>query len=263
MRTPGAGFDLRASLTAEVDAALAELTDSPSHKAVHRCRVRLKRARALARVGRSCAPGLAKVFNDSARVLMRTLGQARELAALADAARTLARDTTKRGAEALSHVADVLDIARRQVPPLDIESARASIRDLRALAQVWPEASPRQIKRGADRIARRARRACRRGRGSSEVARRHEWRKREKDRLYAATLLGQAWPERPRRRKKSTALGDVLGQERDALLLIERIERDAGLAGPNVQRALRALHKRTRDLADDADKLGRAVHATA
>jgi CHAD domain-containing protein len=262
MRSPGAAFDLRASLTEELAAALSELNGSPSRKAVHRCRVRLKRARALARVGRACAPGLSKVFNDSARAIMRALAQARDLAALADAARDVARDSGKRSAQALDHAAEVLDVARRQLPPLDIEATRAGIRDLRALAQVWPEASYRQIRRGAERVARRARRARRRGCGASEVARRHEWRKREKDRLYAALLLGEHWPEKRRtRRKKSEALGNVLGKERDALLLIERLERNPALGGEYAARALRVLRQRSRKLAAKADDLGAALHA--
>jgi len=262
MRSPGASFDLRAGLTEELDAALGELEGSPSRKAIHRCRVRLKRARAVARVGRACAPGLSKVFNDSARGIMRTLGQARDLAALADAARELANNSGKRSAQALSHAADVLDVARRQLPPLDVETTRAGIRDLRALAQVWPEASDRQIRRGAERVARRARRACRRGWGAEEVSRRHEWRKREKDRLYVALLLGDAWPkDRKRRRKTTDALGDVLGKERDALLLIERIERNPTLGGQHSDRALLVLHRRAHKLAERADRLGLVLHA--
>ena len=49
MRSPGAAFDLRAALTQELSAAIEEIdTPIPRPAAVHRCRVRLKRARALA-----------------------------------------------------------------------------------------------------------------------------------------------------------------------------------------------------------------------
>src|SRR5690349_17515561 len=113
MRSPGATFDLRASLAEELREALTEIEGAPSRKAVHRCRVRLKRARALARVGRAVAPGLAAVFNDSARAVMRSLAQARELAALADAARSVAKSSGKKRATALAHLADALDTQRR------------------------------------------------------------------------------------------------------------------------------------------------------
>jgi hypothetical protein len=263
MRSPGPAFDLRAALSQELRAAIEELEASHGRpKGVHRCRVRLKRARALSRVGRACAPGLAAVFNDSARALMRSLAGARDLAALADAARTIAKKAKKRSAAALRMTADTLDAERSYMSPLDIEAASAGIRDLMALAQVWPEASPRQIKRGACRIARRARKARKRGRGADEPARRHEWRKREKDRFYAALLLDDAWPA-PRRRKVGEKLGDILGVERDALLLTERIEHDPNIAGGKkpAQRALRVLRRQCVKQADRADRLGGELHA--
>lgn len=87
MRSPGPAFNLRAALTQELHAAAEELDKSPGKpKTIHRARVRLKRARALARIGHACAPGLSNVFNDSARAVMRTLAEARDLAALAEAA---------------------------------------------------------------------------------------------------------------------------------------------------------------------------------
>ena len=76
MRSPESAFDLRAALSEELTAAIDELDASSSDfRAVHRCRVRVKRARALARVGHSGAPGLSGVFNDTARGVMRMLAQ--------------------------------------------------------------------------------------------------------------------------------------------------------------------------------------------
>ncbi|MEZ6022282.1 MAG: CHAD domain-containing protein [Hyphomonadaceae bacterium] len=262
MRHPGAAFDLRAALTDELQGALGELDGAPSRRAVHRCRVHLKRARALARVGRACAPGLSKVFNDSARAIMHALAQSRDLAALADTARDVAEKSSKKAGAALNAAAEALDRERRALPPLDVEMARAGIRDLTALAQVWPEASARQIKRGALRIARRARWACHDGHGAKEPSQRHEWRKREKDRLYAAALLGKSWPDgRARRLKRSEALGEALGRERDLLLLIDRIEHRPDQAGEHVKRALKVLSKRRRTCAKRADALGARLHA--
>lgn len=263
MRSPGPVYDLRAALSEEVAAALSELNAAPTRpKSVHACRVRLKRARALARVGGACAPGLAAVFNETARAVMRALAQARDLAALAGAARDIAKKSDKKGAAALRRAADNLDAARLSLPPVNIDAVRAGLKDLHALAQVWPEASPRQIEKGARRIALRARVAARRGHGSSEPARRHAWRKREKDRLYAATLLDRAWPGK-RRRKRSARLAEALGRERDALLLIDRLEGAPGLAGSDKQakRALKVLAKRCSKLAARADALGDKLHA--
>lgn len=262
MRSPGPAFDLRAALSRELSAAIEELDRSGGRpKGVHRCRVRIKRARALARVGRTVAPGLAQVFNDSARGVMRTLGQARDLVALAEAARRAAKKGDKREAEVLVHVADTLDAERGLLSPLDMDGAHAGLKDLLALAQVWPEASHRQIKRGAERVIRRARKARRRGHGSDEPVRRHDWRKREKERFYAALLLDHAWPT-ARRRKVGEELGDALGLERDALLLLERIEADPALAGEGkaAKRAIRLLRKRCVRFADRADDLGARLH---
>jgi len=261
MRSPASAFDLRTALSAELRAAADEL-DSEKPKAIHRARVRLKRARALARVGHACAPGLADVFNDSARSVMHVLAQTRHLAALAEAARKTAARTSKREAAALHSIAEALDIERQTSEPANLAAARAGLRDLAALAQVWPEASARQIRRGALQLVHRARRARRRAAGEDDVAVRHDWRKREKDRLYAAQLLGDAWPK-IRRRTLGRKLGDVLGDERDALLLIERMHADPTLAGEGKsgRRARKALERRHRVLAARADELGARVHA--
>jgi hypothetical protein len=263
MRSPGAAFDLRAALTQELSAAIEEIdTPIPRPAAVHRCRVRLKRARALARVGKSGAPGLSAVFNDSARAVMLSLAPTRELTALADAARAAAREQrNKKDARALTAVAEALEAERAALPRLDVEAARAGIRDLMALAQVWPEASARQIRKGAKRVARKARAAFGEGRGEDRPALRHEWRKREKDRFFAVSLLDSAWPEK-RRRHRGERVGDLLGKERDAMLLSKRIASTPGLAGTlkAAKRAQSALGARADRLGKRADRLGKRLH---
>jgi CHAD domain-containing protein len=265
MRSPRAAFDLRAALSDEIRNALSELDAiEEKPKALHRCRVHLKRARALARVGRTCAPGLAAVFNESARTTMRMLAQARDLTALADAARDLADRSGKKSAAALEAVAVELEARRAAMAPLNVEAVHGQLKDLLALALVWPEASARQTHKGAERIARRARRACVRGRGSDAPARRHEWRKREKDRFYAATLLNGAWPAKRKRRKaQGERLGDVLGKEHDVLILIDRVSEEPALAGgaDAAERALKRLQRRAHKLAGRADQIGVKLHA--
>lgn len=264
MRTPGQAFDLRAALSEELRAAMDELeASSGGPRAVHRCRVRVKRARALARVGSAGAPGLAGVFNETARGVMRTLAQARDLAALAEAARSVSRKTSRKAAAALDTVAENLDAVRMASPALNVEATRAGLKDLLALALVWPEASARQIRRGGERVVRRARRARRRGFKAKRTAPRHEWRKREKDRSYAAQLLDDAWP-RPRRRKLGERLGKALGEEHDVMLLLGRIEAAPGLAGEErkaPKRVVKALRRRRKRLARRADRIGGRLHA--
>jgi hypothetical protein len=265
MRTPGAAFDLRAALTEELRGAIDELdTVQTDPKAVHRCRVRVKRARALARVGRVCAPGLSSVFVDSARALMRNLALSRDPAALSEAARSAARKGGKRAAAAFETVAHAIDETAASHPSLNAEAARAGLKDLLALAQVWPEASHRQIRRGAKRLERRARRARRRGISALDPVKRHDWRTREKDRLFAAEILADAWPGK-RRRKTSSKIGDALGGERDALLLMERLVAEPELAGDerDLRRALKALNRRRAKLARRANALAETLRPRA
>lgn len=261
LRSVGPSYDLRAGMSRELREALDELAvanDNP--RALHRCRVHVKRARALARIGRAGAPGLAAVFNDTARAVMRTLGRARDLTALADTARTLGAKAKKKTAAAFAAVAAKLDEERAVAPALNVEAARAGLKDLLALAMVWPEATPRQVRRGARRVLRRARAARRDGLHAKQAERRHEWRKRAKDRFYAAALLDAAWPA-PRKLKLSDKLGDLLGQERDALLLIDRLKQTPEIAGEQkvAKQALKALRKRRNRLGDRADDMGKRL----
>jgi hypothetical protein len=265
MRSPGAAIDLRAALSEEVRGAIDELNATPlKAKGIHRCRVRLKRARALARVGRDVAPGLSSVFNDSARVIMHALSQTRDLTALAGAARITAKRGAKKEASALRAFADALDARASALPPLDVAAIGAGLRDLLAMAQVWPEASARQIQKGGERVVRRARKARRQGQGSRLPVRRHEWRKREKDRLYVATLLAGDWPtDRPRRLKANERLGEALGRERDALLLADALDHEPSLAGGQkaAKRAGSAIARRLKKLGRRADALADRLHA--
>jgi CHAD domain len=258
MRTPGPAFDLRAALSEELRIAIEQLEAAPLEaRAVHQCRVRVKRARALARLGRAGAPGLSSVFVDSARGLMRNLAHARDTAALGEAAQAAAKKGGKRTTAAFTTVVHSIEKgAAASHPELNLEAARSALKDLLALAQVWPEASHRQIRRGAKRLTRRALRARERGVDSVNPVRRHEWRKREKDRFFAASILEDAWPGK-RRRKLTEKIGDALGGERDALLLMERLVAEPELAGNEkaLRRALKTLNRRRAKLARRANAL--------
>jgi len=257
MRSPEPAFDLRAALTDELRAAIDELeTIFSDPTAVHRGRVRVKRALALARVGSACAPGLSNVFVDTARGLMRNLALARDPAALSEAARAAGGKGGKRTAEAFDLVASGIEMEATAHPALNFEAARTGLKDLLALAQVWPEASPRQIRRGARRLERQARRARRRGIACIDPVARHKWRIREKDRHFASLILGDAWPGK-RRRKTAEKIGVALGVERDALLLMERLVAEPDLAGDerSLRRALKALNRRRSKYARRADAL--------
>jgi CHAD domain len=257
MRSP-VGFDLRGALLAQLRVAADVLAQAEvSAKSVHAARVHLKRARALARVGMACAPGLAKLFNQTARAAMAALAHSRDAAALIETAEAAAKSAPRKQAAALRALAGALAAGGKLAPPPDLAAAAANLRDLQALAQVWPEASAQQIRKGAERLARRARQAREIGRGAKQAEERHSWRKREKDRLYAAALLGKAWP-RARKCRRSEQLTHVLGGERDARRLLERLEARAVSAGSAKADALatRALQLRLARLMRKANRLG-------
>lgn len=262
MRPPGPAFDVRTALAAEIRAAQLMLSAPLTAKAVHAGRVSLKRARAVARVGRAVAPGLAAVFDKSARAAMHLLAPTRELAALAAAARASAKEGGRKARAALSAAAKSFDFAGNASAVADHAALSAALKDLHALALVWPEASPRQIARGAEAIVRRARRARRRALASSDPAVRHAWRRREKERLYAAEALGADWP-RKRQRKRAARLCDVLGKERDALILLERLSAEPILANDEAapSAALRVLRKRAKHWRARADAIGARLNA--
>lgn len=263
MRGTAEAFDLRDALKAELEAAQDALALSDTAQAVHRCRVAVKRARALARVGAVGAPGLAALFNDAARALMADLSAARDLAALRDCAAAEARKAAPQAAAALKRTAKSLTELHERAPAPEREAIGAQLRDLAALANVWPEPSAAQVARGVKRVIKRARKSFAHARGSNKPVRRHTWRKREKDRLYAAQLTGSAWPDKVKRRRgRAQNLTHALGGERELLLLIARLEMEPHLAGGGkpASVALSAL-KGVRDRrAKTADRFGAKLH---
>jgi CHAD domain-containing protein len=265
MRSPDSAFDLRAALTEGVRAAIAALQEGDGEPdAVHACRVHLKRARALVRVGHAIAPGVSVEFNKAARDIMRSLSAARDLAALAQTAHAISKHSGKRAAAALDSASEALTATRQAVENIDQEAALTGLRSLLTLAQVWPQASARQISRGAQRVVRRARKAYRKGFDVEAPAeKRHQWRQCEKDRLYAMALLDGAWPKsRPRRRKRTKRLVDLLGRERDVVLLSRKLEATPALAGDeaSANAALSVLRKRRAKLAQRAGRIASALH---
>ena len=259
MRPPGPAFDMRATLTAEIRAAQAALGAPQDAPAIHAGRLHLKRARAIARVGRAGAPGLAAVFDESARAVMHLLAPAREHAALAAIAQAAAHGACAEAAAALGAAADRFAFAAQTNAPPQA-ALDAALRDLHALAQVWPEASPRQTARGASAIIRRAKRARRAGLASADPALRHTWRRREKERLFAAEAMGPAWPRR-RRRKRTARLAAALGKERDTHILIARLAGETANDAPAPHAALKRLRKLAKRARRRANALGRNLRA--
>ncbi len=264
MRSPAPLFDLKALLTQEVHDALARLSAPRlDAEAIHKGRVHVKRARALARIGAAAAPGLSLVFDSAAQGVMHLLEGARDAAALSECARRSAKGLGKARAAPILCAAESLEAEAAHAAQPNETETRERLRELLAIAQVWPPVSDRQIHRGAERLIRRARSAYKRAAGKRTAERRHRWRKREKDRLYAMLLLGKSWPDEAKRRKSLSAeLSEALGAERDTILLMARIQSGPAVAGGLAEAlsALLSLTAQRRALAKRCDTLGARLH---
>lgn len=261
MRAEADAFELGPALLALLDAAEEALAAPDDDAAVHGFRVALKRARALARVGKVAAPGMAGIFNDNARALMAGLSDARDAVALADCARSEAKKAKGVAASALKRTA--IQVAPAAADPLDRGGVRQGLNELRALVRVWPAPSRRQLKDGVVKVRDKARRAYEKARGQRLADLRHDWRKREKDRLYAVQLAAPIWPRNAKLREmRGKKLARALGGERELLLLIARLEAEPHLAGGKARALAAITHlKESHGLrARKADRLGRKLH---
>jgi hypothetical protein len=99
----------------------------------------------------------------------------------------------------------------------------------------------------------RARRAFRAATDEPSTEALHEWRKRVKDRLHAARLFAERWPERRARDEpRLDRLGDLLGRDHDYAVLAERLPERSGPA----RRLACRLERKRATLRRRAFKLG-------
>jgi hypothetical protein len=253
MRPVDPSFSWKVALVSEIEAAAHALDDPDPDHAIHQTRVRLKRVRTLARLGGADA------ISRTARALKYTLSGWRDLAALEGAARETAVNARKKGAAALIDIAARLSQARVTLGRPTMEDLSAALRQLRLEALELTDLDERAVLRGARRIAHDARRAWRNAARSGDIDARHRWRRREKERFYAATLLGATWPTKRRRRLNET-LGELLGRERDARLLLARLTSEPAPHSTAAKSARRALKRAIRKLSRRADMLGARLH---
>lgn len=253
MRAMPPPFSWKAALVSEIEAAAHALADPDPDQAIHQTRVRLKRVRTLARLGGADA------ISRTARALKYTLSGWRDLAALESAARETAAKARKKGASALIDIAARLSQARITLGRPTVDDLGAALQQLKLDAIGLGDLDARAVRRGAKQVARDARRAWKRASRTGDVDARHRWRRREKDRFYAATLLGPDWPTR-RRRRTNEALGDLLGRERDARLLLARLKAEPAPHSAAAKSARRALKRAIRKLSRRADALGAQLH---
>lgn len=247
------GFAWKAALLAEIAAADAALKDTDIEQAVHQARVRLKRVRMLSKM--AGADAIAR----AARALKYTLSGWRDLAALESAARDAAGGARRKGAAALTDIAARLSQAHLTLGAPAIDDLSDALERLRRDAETLPDLEPKRVRRALRRLVKDARRAWKRAQDEGGVDARHRWRRREKDRFFAASLAGDNWPAK-RRTKTNDELGDTLGRERDARLLLARLESEPAPHTPTARHARRALKRHIRKLARKADRLGASLH---
>lgn len=253
------GGDLTRLLLAELAAAEAAFLHLAPERAVHTGRVRLKRARAIARIAMPTAPWTARRINTMAADIMDALSAARDRQALADLAERFAQKAKPKSAKAFHAVAAAL-LNHHSIAAPDLAHAAQETRKLVAMARALPALNADDIATGLERLSRRAEKAKRTGRGSRIEALRHTWRKREKDMHYALQMVTKTrGPALAKKDARHAALGEVLGLERDAMVLRDWLEGREGRAAlkPKARaRAQKLLAKRIKRLANKADRLG-------
>ena len=259
-----AGFDLKSALRTQLEAAIDAFENLKPDDAIHRGRVALKRARALARLAQHAEPGLSGQMIAQIRPIMRRFSQTRDMAALEACAKRWASVEKPQSRAALTGVARRIAARRKTLAVPALAEAVEDVRRLIFYLSAWPDISDRAIVRGAARLDRRAQRGFRRAQESTAIEARHRWRKRAKERLYAIFLLDQFWPPQLKRRRTTTQrLGETLGQERDLMLLLDVLRSEPSLAGSPDQadRAHAALSAHRDALQKRANQLGRKLHS--
>lgn len=267
-RAAATGLDLRRALMAELRAAEAAFTTLAPDRALHAGRVRLKRARALARIAIHAAPWTARRLNRGAREIMRSLSAARDLDALIAVADAMAAAKTKRVRIGMAQVAAALKARRAGLGRPHLADAAHDVRGLLALAKALPMLDNDDITHGLARLDARARRGFRRAQRSLEAQARHWWRKREKDRLFAhdVTEMARTAHRAAQKRGRCCAkLCDLLGRERDTTLLLALVNANPAMIAKNRHRKAvrKTLTQTIAWLSARADRRGRKHYGSA
>jgi CHAD domain-containing protein len=258
--TPREG--LRRVADAQLDLTTSLLDDPPrgdrGAEAIHEARKALKRLRALLRVSRDSL-GAERyhrentVLRDAGRELS-SARDARVLLETLDSLRTehpdaVDQDTWTDLREALA--ADAHEVAEHNREA----AARAvvALSDARTRVADWslPEqGGPERLAPGLLRIYRRGRRAQQAAETDPSSENLHELRKRSKDLWYAAQLLRSASPKRMRKlRRRAHELADLLGDDHDLTVLLERARRlPAAIDRPELQLLQSVIERRQQEL---------------
>ncbi|ESX61578.1 metal-binding protein [Mesorhizobium sp. LSHC422A00] len=232
--------EVRRILGEEIGKALAHLAvarDQPE-RALHKCRKRLKSARALLRLVRSGNETFCRTENQCYRQVAALLAGPREATALVETVDRLAAAFPEQVAGGgLDSVRDRLIARQHEMHAgagLDaaIGAATAAceeglIRIERLLLPDLPEHAADVLAEGARKTLRRARKALDRAGSRGEAEDFHDLRKAAKTHSMHLSLLGRLWPTPIKvRRKAVDELGERLGELHDVFVMRVLLEAD-------------------------------------
>lgn len=262
--------EVRRVARAQLERAIQELDLDDRHEAAHQVRKRCKKLRGLTRLVRGVAEPMHQVENPALRDTARRLSGDRDLAASVEALDTL----VQAGSGALDdrdvEVVRSALISERDRDAEPWDQKRAAVRaELQAVQQritgwTLPGAGFDLLAGGLHRTYRQARdrMAAADETGTPEAL--HEWRKRTKYHWYHLRLLGDAWrPVLRAHAHEAHTLSDLLGDERDLTLLLERLSASPDTFGGAavVARVGVAAEQRRGELQAAAFLLGRRCFA--
>jgi CHAD domain-containing protein len=252
--------EVRRILAEEVGKALVHLhaaRDRPE-QALHKCRKRLKNARALLRLVRSGDETFFRTENQCYRQMAALLAGPREATALVETIDRLAASFPEQSAGGgLDAVRDRL-VARRQElhdgAGLDAAIAAAIDACEEGIGRIEQLALPDQPEQAADVLAegaritlRRARKALDKAGSRGEADDFHDLRKAAKTHGVHLSLLGRLWPTPIKARRKAVDdLGERLGELHDVFVMRALLDADdRPLGTPEETRLLGKLLKRS------------------
>ncbi|ESY07217.1 MULTISPECIES: CHAD domain-containing protein [unclassified Mesorhizobium] len=231
--------EVRRILGEEIGKALAHLAvarDQPE-QALHKCRKRLKSARALLRLVRSGNETFCRTENQCYRQVAALLAGPREATALVETVDRLAAAFPEQVAGGLDSVRDRLIARQHEIHAgagLDaaIGAATAAceeglIRIERLLLPDLPEHAADVLAEGARKTLRRARKALDKAGSHGGAEDFHDLRKAAKTHSMHLSLLGRLWPTPIKvRRKAVDELGEKLGELHDVFVMRVLLEAD-------------------------------------
>jgi len=254
---PRAGIGRVARGQLDIAIELIQGRDGDSAEAVHEARKALKRVRAVLRL---CRGWLGEERYRQENTILRDAG--RSLSGLRDAqvlvetldglreplGPELPEDAWSGFRERLTADAAALaETEGRAGPYGNVVLALAGVRER---AELWPlphDGGPEHLANGLEQVYRKARRARRRANRERTTENLHELRKRTKDLWHSGQLLDPLSRKRVGKlRRRAHRVSDLLGEDHDLAVLLDRAEQVPEAFGPGELELLGALAERRR-----------------